>query len=182
LWSEVQTNWEGFALESASLIETLLRNSGEEAAAEEVILDYSGEERLVTGKARVRQDFFRNAVLSAHNFRCCITGLAVPELLIASHIVPWSKDSANRLNPSNGLALSMLHDKAFDLGMITINADMTVRLSKKITDLKGDFCTVALKKFDGKLLSMPEKFLPDVNFLKYHRDNVFEKWIRPNEY
>ncbi|MXX40146.1 MAG: HNH endonuclease, partial [Gemmatimonadetes bacterium] len=88
-------------------------------------------DRIVQTKTRIGQNFFRKAVLSAYNYRCCITGLSIPKLLVASHIVPWHIDSANRLNPRNGLALSVLHDKAFDLGMITINEDMTVRVSKK---------------------------------------------------
>lgn len=47
-----------------------------------------------------------------------MSGLAEPRLLIASHIVPWSKDKTNRLNPSNGLCLSAIHDRAFDQGFI----------------------------------------------------------------
>ena len=70
--------------------------------------------------------------MSAYNEQCCITGLAIPQLLIASHIVPWRHDTANRTNPQNGLLLSSLHDRAFDAGLLTINDDMTVpRISKE---------------------------------------------------
>ena len=44
--------------------------------------------------SRVNQHFFRAAILAAYeNLRCCITGLAVPGLLVASHIVPWARDT-----------------------------------------------------------------------------------------
>ena len=70
------------------------------------------------------------AVMSAYNGRCCITGLSLSGLLVASHIIPWSHDRDNRVNPRNGLLLSALHDKAFDTGLITIkDFDMTVRVS-----------------------------------------------------
>ena len=92
---------------------------------------------------------------------------------VASHIVPWHIDSANRLNPRNGLALSVLHDKAFDLGMITINEDMTVRVSKKEFRMSDDFVATALKSYDGKSIELPDKFRPDEEFLDYHRQNIF---------
>jgi len=60
--------------------------------------------------------------------------LSEPKLLIASHIVPWRHDEKNRLNPSNGLSLSMLHDKAFDIEIIAINDNMTARVSKNIEE------------------------------------------------
>ena len=110
---------------------------------------------------------------AAYNYRCCITGLSIPKLLVASHIVPWRIDSVNRLNPRNGLALSVLHDKAFDLGMITINEDMTVQVSKKEFRVSDEFVVTALKSYDGKSIELPDKFRPDEEFLDYHRQNVF---------
>lgn len=64
-----------------------------------------GEGTTVTAmvKVRVNQARFRRSVLASYSARCCISGLSVPQLLIASHIVPWSVDTRNRLNPQNGL-------------------------------------------------------------------------------
>ncbi len=135
--------------------------------------DYSGTDRIIQTKTRNGQRFFRKAVLSAYNYRCCITGLSIPKLLVASHIVPWRIDSMNRLNPRNVLALSVLHDKAFDLGMITINEDMTVRVSKKEFRVSDEFVVTTLKSYDGKPIELPDKFRPDEDFLDYHRQNIF---------
>jgi putative restriction endonuclease len=40
---------------------------------------------------RVNQRFFRTVVLAAYENKCCITGLAAPELLVAGHIVGWAR-------------------------------------------------------------------------------------------
>jgi predicted restriction endonuclease len=123
---------------------------------------------------RVGQGFFRRAVLSAYDYRCCITGLSAPKLLLASHIVPWSVDASNRLNPKNGLCLSALHDKAFDAGIITIGEDMTVSVSRRLA-VDGDlFFESAISAYHGKSLALPEKFRPDPAFLMYHRQHVFQ--------
>ena len=75
---------------------------------------WEGKEVLRQRKERVDQRYFRRMILRTYKSTCCLTGIAVPDLLIASHIVPWADDPKNRLNPCNGLCLNALHDKAFD--------------------------------------------------------------------
>jgi len=181
MWKEMQNNWENFAIDSYQAIRSL--DAGTEPEVKLVDesfsdkpVDYTGSNKTTQTKVRIGQDFFRKAVLSAYNSRCCITGLAVPRLLVASHIIPWCDDAKNRLNPRNGLSLSMLHDKAFDIGIITINEDMTVRVSQKISVNDDDFYVAALLSYDGKPISLPEKFRPSSDFLAHHREHVFEKW------
>lgn len=132
----------------------------------------ANRERFTT-TVRVGQDFFRQSVLSAYKYQCCITGLSVPKLLVASHIVPWRVDAANRLNPSNGLCLSMLHDKAFYAGIITIMKDMTVSVSQKHASKSDQFFNSALLAYNGKPIALPDKFSPLAEFLAYHRQHVF---------
>ncbi|MEJ1958213.1 MAG: HNH endonuclease signature motif containing protein [Nitrosomonadales bacterium] len=79
---------------------------------------------------------------------------------MASHIVPWRNDEENRLNPRNGLCLSMLHDKAFDVGIITIAEDMTVKVSRKQASNADHFFDSALFTYDGKPIALPAKFRP----------------------
>lgn len=179
IWNEAQQDWEKFAGEAENLIKKLipeLGQSSEEAQSEVSEEDYSSDDRIASTKVRNGQDFFRKAVLSAYNFKCCITGLSIPRLLVASHIVPWRHDASNRLNPMNGLALSMLHDKAFDLGIITINEDLTIRVSKKVSAIGDNFYRESLSFYDGKSVAKSEKFSPRSEFLQHHRENVFEKW------
>ena len=97
-------------------------------------------------------------------------------MLVASHIVPWSKDEKNRLNLHNGLCLNLLHDKAFDRGLITITEDYKIKLSSAIIDYKDD---EAIEKFfmpyNDHSIFLPKKFLPDKYFLRYHYENIFIK-------
>ncbi|MDP1680836.1 MAG: HNH endonuclease [Burkholderiales bacterium] len=99
-----------------------------------------------------------------------MSGLAEPRLLIASHIVPWSKDKANRLNPSNGLCLSALHDKAFDKGLISLTDEFKVIVSDELKRRDEAFIKETLIPLDGRQIEMPARFLPDIKFIARHRD------------
>jgi predicted restriction endonuclease len=129
-----------------------------------------------TVKARRGQQFFRQAVLNAYDVRCCISGINVPDLLIASHIKPWGKFPNDRLNPRNGLCLSKLHDAAFDGGLITLDGSLKVILSSR---LRKFFPQPALEQnfvpFEGRPIRLPEKLAePDAEFLRYHREVLFQ--------
>jgi len=133
-------------------------------------------ETQATGKARRGQQFFRQAVLTAYDVRCCISGINVPRLLVASHIKPWGKFPAERLNPRNGLCLSTLHDAAFDAGLITLDEKLNVVLGKR---LRSYFPQPALEQnflsFEGQPIRLPEKLAePDGDSLRYHREEVFQ--------
>lgn len=176
MWAEMNSDWERFAVECEQALLTVDTLSASTDGSG--IPDYDGlpigENRVITATTRIGQQFFRSAVLSAYNGQCCITGLAIPQLLIASHIVPWRHDAANRTNPQNGLLLSALHDRAFDAGLLTINDDMTVRVSSKQTALAGEFFATAIGYYDGRPIALPEKFVPHQDFLSYHREHIFQ--------
>ncbi len=89
-------------------------------------------ERLVV--QRVGQDVFRAGLLEYWDGRCAVTGLAVPELLRASHIKPWAacEMDAERLDVFNGLLLAPHLDAAFDAGLITIEDDGRLAVSQKL--------------------------------------------------
>jgi hypothetical protein len=91
-------------------------------------------ERLVV--QRVGQDIFRNGLLDYWEGRCAITGLAVPELLRASHIKPWArcKTDAERLDVFNGLLLAPHLDAAFDGGFITATDDGHILVSSRLDE------------------------------------------------
>jgi hypothetical protein len=176
IWDEMQSDWERFAFGAEAMMESLGMASPFEADPIEAIggpKDYTGKDRPVERLERVGQQFFRRTVLSAYDYRCCITGLAVQTLLIASHIVPWRTDSANRLNPRNGLCLSALHDRAFDAGLITIAEDMSLCVSRALVSYEDRFFESSIRAYDGKPVSLPQKFLPDTEFLRQHRETVF---------
>ena len=140
------------------------------------ISNYVGEtkERLV--KTRVNQSLFRKIVLSAYSNRCAISGTNIPELLIASHIKRWADDTDNRLNPSNGLCLNTFYDTAFDKGYIGIDLNYKIILADKLkTYSKEEHYNKYFKTVENVDLKLPDRFLPDKNFIQFHLDNYFNK-------
>lgn len=139
---------------------------------------HEGGTREQMVRVRVGQNYFRNAVLSAYENRCCMTGISIPEFLIASHIKPWkvSDDLKEKANPQNGLCLNALHDKAFDLGFITVDKDklciVVAEALKKY--VKIDETTKNwIIAFEGNEIIPPHRSSPDKLFLEYHNDIVF---------
>ena len=133
-------------------------------------------EKLSVVKLRRGQQFFRQSILNAYGVRCCITGISVPRLLVASHIRPWNEFPDDRLNPRNGLCLSCLHDAAFDSGLITLDENLRVVLSPR---LKKHFPQPALEQnfvaYEGKPIRKPDILAePSANFLKHHRQVIFK--------
>lgn len=144
-----------------------------DSAQEEAEAVTEGKERLVAVKQRVNQGFFRKSVLSAYHSTCCVTGLNEPSLLVASHIIPWAEDKSTRLNIRNGLCLNALHDKAFDGGFMTLDDSYSVRYSPAIRDMKSEAARDMLLRYEGRRITLPERFLPSQDFLNWHRQHVF---------
>jgi len=174
VWKEFNGNWEELSWQSEQILAQYKGESIEESTGISTEnISAEGKERDALVKVRVNQSFFRKAILASYNHSCCITGISIPELLVASHIIPWSTDHKNRVNPSNGLCLNLLHDKAFDKGLITITPDYKIKLSgifheKKFKDDNNFFLP-----FGGNRIKLPTKFLPDKAFLIWHNENIF---------
>lgn len=172
IWNEFSNDWEGLAFESERLLERMTRRPPQLFAQTKEFPEGKSREALV--RAHVNQGFFRAAVLAAYGARCCITGLAIPELLNASHIVPWVADVRNRTNPSNGLCLNALHDRAFDCGLLTITVDLKVILSSRLKKSPADWALKTfLHRYENVPISAPRHFAPSVQFLRYHNEQVF---------
>jgi hypothetical protein len=173
VWDQFHADWEGLALECERLRADLA--SGAAAVVPSIVddLHYIGETRQVMVEQRIKQQFFRKAVLSSYRGKCCMSGLAEPRLLLASHIVPWSQDKANRLNPANGLCLSALHDRAFDQGLIALTDEFTVILSASLRQRDEPFVLEVLLPLAGRQIELPERFMPSVELLAWHRERVF---------
>jgi len=172
IWNEFNNDWERLAFESERLLENMTGRPPE--GEEETERFPEGRTRETIVRARINQGFFRAAVLAAYGNRCCITGLSIPQLLNASHIVPWSVDVKNRTNPRNGLCLNAIHDRAFDCGLLTVTPDLRVRLSQKVkSDAADKAAREFLCRFENTPIAPPRRFAPDENFLQYHNEKVF---------
>ena len=139
--------------------------------------DLEGKERSVVIKQRVNQSVFRSMILSNYEERCAITGINIPELLVAGHIIPWAdSNSQQKLNPENGICMSALYDKAFDKGLITISPDdYTICLSSALREYETmEFFDKHFGCICGQQMIMPIEHKPNRDFLEYHRDHVFK--------
>ena len=131
-----------------------------------------GKDRIQEVKRRINQDFFRNAVLSSYNNRCCITGINNPILLEASHIVDWNISEENRTNPENGLCLNPLFHKAYDNNLLGITPDYEIIISEEFLGSKlGDVGKTTkdyIWGFNKRKLFLPRRFYPDKELLAQH--------------
>lgn len=168
VWAEFADHPETLAYESERLMAGRLGKPVEEVAEIETKdLPTVGIEREAIVRVRVNQSFFRRRIISAYEFQCCVTGLQIRELLVASHIIPWAQDEIHRLNPRNGLCLNALHDRAFDRGLMWVDSEFVVHFS---SCLRQDTNTANawLTQFQGQRLKLPKKFTPDSDFLARH--------------
>lgn len=134
-------------------------------------------EALATVKQRRGQEYFRDAVINNSGGMCSVTGLAVRELLVASHILPWSTHEQHRLDIRNGLSLSRLHDAAFDCGFIAFDENLRLLLSNRLKrELPSRTVAENFGAFEGEPLRFPEDaVLPEPAFLAEHRRSKFKR-------
>ena len=142
------------------------------------IIDTPGYDVQIKTTARIGQNLFRRNVLSQYKYKCCITGIPITEMLVASHIKPWARSNElEKIDSRNGLCLNPLHDKAFDIGLITINPDdYRIVYSEK---LKKKHFYAAYEdyfgKYEGMQITLPnsELLYPNHDYMKYHYDEIF---------
>lgn len=176
VWDEFNNNWENLGYESELLISNFANEPIEKTSQIDIDNLPLGKEREAVIKARVNQSFFRSTILSSYNLKCCITGLSIPDLLVASHIIPWVRDDKIRLNPHNGLCLNSIHDKAFDRGFITITSDYKIKISQYLHEYKLENAVKDFfLKYDNESIQLPDRFLPSKEYLEYHNTTIFKK-------
>ena len=168
-------DWEGLILRAKKIEARLLSGGHRETPLTENTEFPDGETKEREVATRINQDFFRSAVLGSYKKRCCMTGLEGEELLIASHIKPWSVSDpkTERTNPGNGLCLNALHDRAFDRGLITVTPDYTIHVSSKLKKQSDNEGVRWILRCDKQHIILPERFVPVKDFLEYHNDVIF---------
>ncbi|MFT6908397.1 MAG: putative restriction endonuclease [Oleiphilaceae bacterium] len=136
------------------------------------IEQYEGLEVVREVNVRTNQNVFRKVILKIYNQSCCITGLNIPEINRASHIVPWVDDKTIRLDPANGLCLSATYDAAFDKHLISLDEDYRIIISKNINDFyTSNSVNEYFIKKKGVKINLPNSYLPKKSYLEIHRNN-----------
>lgn len=177
IWEEFDQNWDQLIEKSRHLLTEQYEESTlpSEKRNSSVISQPSGateQPRVV--KTRLRQAFFRRAILSSYLDSCCVCGIDLTQLLIASHIIPWSANQKTRVDPRNGLCLCALHDKAFDRGLISVKPTHEIAVSHSVNNSYAPFTDTALAAFQEQKIRLPERFSPNPEYLQWHFENVFQ--------
>ena len=175
IWNEFFENFEELSFESEKLRAGFENKSVEELNDIDLLeLPKEGLVREQLVKTRVNQNFFRKAILASYKSTCCITGINHPSLLVAGHIIPWSMDEKNRMNPRNGICLNTLHDKAFELGLIGIDSDYRVVLSPRILEtMNFETFKTYFQRHENQRITLPNRYLPEPGFLEDHMGRKF---------
>lgn len=135
------------------------------------------------GIARRGQRPFRERVMANYRDRCAVCELrpatlrAASFFLRAGHIRPWADaDDHQRLDPTNGLSLCVVHDRAFEGGLFTLAKDLAVMRAPSARELFGD--DDSFERAVGGLRTTidagrKEFEPPGAEYLAYHRDVIF---------
>ncbi|GEM_PF-3260456 len=132
---------------------------------------FVGEEKNIICKQRINQGRFRKQMLSCYS-RCAICGMDHKELLIVSHIVPWSKCDSfpeDRTNVNNALMLCPNHDRLFDRYLITFDDDGKIIISKSLVGANRKLLNISEKDCLNVRMSDERK-----KFMKKHRQHFNE--------
>jgi putative restriction endonuclease len=135
-------------------------------------------EVLATSLQRRGQNYFRDLILNNYGERCAISEINLRELLVASHILPWSKHPNERLNVRNGICLSRIHDAAFDRGLITFDEDLCLQLSTRLAKVipKQVLLERSFGDYEGQPLRIPPEGVgPSQALLATHRATIFKR-------
>lgn len=170
IWDEFHHDWAELVTEAHAIRNALTTNVQAAPTSEPP----SGpSERIASTKQRLHQSFFRDAVLSSYNRRCCVTDLPIVECLVAGHIIPWSVDATRRADPTNGLCMSATFDRLFDAGLITIDSELTLSVSRLVRTLDDRAVAAIVKARHGQPISLPSRFSPDPQCLQWHREHIY---------
>lgn len=163
------------AIPQGDLVAEMLETDPDEVEAfHEQIEQKSYEVADSTATVKTRgsaQKAFAGVVKANYEYRCAITGVVAKDFLVASHIVPWSEDQSIRLDPSNGICLSLFVDRAFEKGYLQIEDDLTIRVD---WGRIGEDHALGnqLGPYDGQKLSAPTKGSPQPEYLQRRRSLV----------
>ena len=175
IWDEFAGDKERLFMEAQRIKAEMLQKPIEETL-HITQTELEGRERETVIRQRVNQSVFRTMILQNYENKCAVTGINIPDLLVASHIIPWAKSSAQeKLSPDNGICLSALYDKAFDRGLITISPDdYTITLSSALLEYETkDYFDTHFGSIAGNKIIMPIEHAPNRDYLAYHKENIF---------
>ena len=170
IWDEFINNQENLVFESEKILAEYKHRTIEELHPEIKfdLQSLQGEVRERLVKTRVNQSVFRQMVLKTYNNQCAISGICLPELLVAGHIIPWAENDKHRLNPENGICLSNLYDRAYERSLVCIDLDYKILISTRLKEESTkEFYQRFFGRFENQMILLPKEYRPRKEFLEY---------------
>lgn len=181
IYKEFQENWDEMLYQSEVLLAKYKNKTIEQEYSEwedadlEFLNEKEGLDKKRLVKTRVNQSLFRRIILNNYSNTCVVCSLNIKQLLLASHILKWSENQKERLNPENGLCLCSIHDRSFELGYIGITADYRLHISEELSSISEETYFALFKRHHNQMMIMPDKFYPNPSFLDTHYQITFRK-------
>ena len=124
-------------------------------------------------KQRLHQASFREAVITAYNGRCALSGLPEALLLDAAHIISDKDEKFGQPVVPNGIPLSKIHHAAFDAHLIGIDPDYKLHVSDRLLVQNDGPILEALKRLNGEMIHLPARAKD-----RPHRDRLAQRYER----
>lgn len=120
--------------------------------------------------SRTFQISLRRDLLLLYKSKCCICGLDNSDFLRTAHIVPVEIDPSIAADRSNCVLLCVIHDVAFERGLIYLSDDYKIGVNKRFSDrLKHHMLNDELLKRENQKIDLPDKLKPNPEYLQRHR-------------
>lgn len=122
-------------------------------------------------RTRLGQAKFSAAIKELYGNRCCFPGCSMTDVrfLVGSHIARWSDNETLRGHLGNGLCFCLLHDKAFEIGLFTLDEKFKVFVNPKEQKATSDVVRELLAH-NGEQISLSK--------IRPLDDALLEHWIR----
>ena len=120
---------------------------------------------------------FKREIPKIYNNTCCISGMRIDatisiSMVDACHIVPFNVSYDDTV--TNGIALCPNLHRAFDRGLIAIDAKYKVVISRVFREEETSY---SIKTFENKKINLPnlKSYFPLKKNFEWHSNNIFKK-------
>ena len=137
-----------------------------------IVISVPTSSQFSTVRSRRGQKTFSDEIKKAYAYQCCFPGCPVSDVrfLVAAHIARWCDNEALRGHIANGLCFCILHDKAFELGAFTLDAQFRILINPKERETNS-WLLRELAAFHGKGISLAD-IPPSIDALMEHWNRV----------
>lgn len=128
--------------------------------------------QLAHAWSRIGQAEFRKQLAQLYSHQCCFPECRVTDsrFMIAAHIDRWADNEELRGDLANGLFLCLVHDKAFEIGLFTLDEQYRVHVNAREQELQQSHTQQILAQH-GQTIRLAY-VLPALDALRAHRERV----------